>query len=511
MSVAKKKNEPIKIALLAVGGDGGGVLSGWIRMTAEDNGYWAQSTSIAGVAQRTGATVYYMELMNKEGLEKDGKIQTPVLAQMPAPFDIDIVMATEIMEAGRAMYRDFVSDKTTLIFSTNRNLAIKEKETPGDGILDGRSIVELAEKHAKKSLFGNLKLIAEQHKSVISASMFGALAASGALPFTKQQFLDTIAKTGIAVQASSNAFNGAYDYIKDFIAKPKPYEPALKKAEIPAMPSSSKNKTVAGFINYIKSEFPKPIHDVVFSGVLHLADWHNATWAQEYLDKLKPFVAKDQGEYTLSFNLAKYLATAMAYDDLIFVADQKTRTERFAEVYDQIEAKPDDIVHTLDFLHPSFPEFYGFLPKKMGLKVSKNKKMEAWFAKRMDKDRRIKSTSLFWYLNLYFLGGMKRWRMKTFRHYEEMDNVDGWLGRIDRMLSQNYALAVDLAKTYRLKKGYGDTYARGHGKFWLMNEFIMSNADNGKAQKFAAHLMEVALQNPKVEALRKSIEEIEAN
>ncbi len=54
---------PIGIAILAMGGEGGGVLADWIVGMAEANGYIAQSTSVPGVAQRTGATIYYVELL----------------------------------------------------------------------------------------------------------------------------------------------------------------------------------------------------------------------------------------------------------------------------------------------------------------------------------------------------------------------------------------------------------------------------------------------------------------
>ena len=47
----------IKLAILAVGGQGGGVLTSWIEALARANGHVAQATSVAGVAQRTGATV----------------------------------------------------------------------------------------------------------------------------------------------------------------------------------------------------------------------------------------------------------------------------------------------------------------------------------------------------------------------------------------------------------------------------------------------------------------------
>ena len=72
----------IKLAVLAVGGQGGGVLSGWIVSVAEANGYVAQSTSVAGVAQRTGATIYYVEMAPKEEGQPD-----PVFSLAPASGD----------------------------------------------------------------------------------------------------------------------------------------------------------------------------------------------------------------------------------------------------------------------------------------------------------------------------------------------------------------------------------------------------------------------------------------
>src|SRR6185437_11489513 len=91
----------IKLAALAVGGQGGGVLADWITDVAERNGYLAQSTSVAGVAQRTGATIYYVEMCRDTG-------RRPVFALSPAQGDVDILIAAELMEAGRAVMRGFV-------------------------------------------------------------------------------------------------------------------------------------------------------------------------------------------------------------------------------------------------------------------------------------------------------------------------------------------------------------------------------------------------------------------
>src|SRR3954469_189143 len=131
--------QPIKIAVLAMGGEGGGVLADWIVDLGETNGYIAQATSVPGVAQRTGATIYYVEMYPRAQAERDGS--RPVLALMPLPGDVDVVLASELMEAGRAIQRGLVTpDRTTLVASSHRVFAIAEKIVPGDGRSDENSL-----------------------------------------------------------------------------------------------------------------------------------------------------------------------------------------------------------------------------------------------------------------------------------------------------------------------------------------------------------------------------------
>ena len=76
----EKLNTILKLAILAVGGQGGGVLTNWIEALARSQGYACQATSVAGVAQRTGATIYYIEMCRDTGPGNpgadDGKIIT---------------------------------------------------------------------------------------------------------------------------------------------------------------------------------------------------------------------------------------------------------------------------------------------------------------------------------------------------------------------------------------------------------------------------------------------------
>src|SRR6478736_3826610 len=174
--------QPIKIAILAIGGEGGGVLSDWIVELAEQHGYLAQATSVPGVAQRTGATIYYVELFPRADAEAAGL--APVLALMPMPGDVDIVLASELMEAARAVQRGLVTpDRTTLIASTHRVWSITEKTALGDGRVSAAALVGHARAAAARLVSFDMAEAAEQAGSVISAGLFGALAGSGALPF----------------------------------------------------------------------------------------------------------------------------------------------------------------------------------------------------------------------------------------------------------------------------------------------------------------------------------------
>jgi indolepyruvate ferredoxin oxidoreductase beta subunit len=51
----------------AMGGEGGGVLADWIGRSGGARGWTAQTTSVPGVAQRTGATIYYVESSRVRG------------------------------------------------------------------------------------------------------------------------------------------------------------------------------------------------------------------------------------------------------------------------------------------------------------------------------------------------------------------------------------------------------------------------------------------------------------
>src|SRR6202163_4921403 len=258
----------INIAILAMGGEGGGVLADWIVDLAENTGYLAQTTSVPGVAQRTGSTVYYIEIFPAAFAERAGK--DPVFALMPVPGELDIVLASELMEAGRAIQRGMVTpDRTTLIASTHRVYSMTEKTALGDGQVDAQKLLDASRAAAKCFVGRDFALIAEETKSVISAALFGALAGAGALPFGRKQFEDSIQRSGVGVESSLAAFAAAFG------AATQSTEAATDRRNIEQPKMGALLRPLA---SQIESAFPSPSHAILFAGIQRLADYQDVAY-----------------------------------------------------------------------------------------------------------------------------------------------------------------------------------------------------------------------------------------
>ena len=134
--------------MLAMGGQGGGVLADWIVALAEMRGLGGAIDLRAGrrPAHRRD------DLLHRDAAAAKTAC-APVFSLMPTPGDVDVVMAAELMEAGRSVLRGLVTpDKTTLIASTHRAYAVAEKEKPGDGVGDPVVVVDAADVAARRTI-----------------------------------------------------------------------------------------------------------------------------------------------------------------------------------------------------------------------------------------------------------------------------------------------------------------------------------------------------------------------
>ena len=476
--------KPIKIAILAMGGEGGGVLADWIVDLGEHNGYIAQTTSVPGVAQRTGATIYYVELFPREIAERAGR--PPVLALMPTPGDVDLVLASELMEAGRAVQRGLVTpDRKTLVSSTHRVYSIAEKSAMGDGRVDSNELIAHATKAAKRYVRFDMAQEAEANGSVISAVLFGALAGTGVLPFSRAQFEATIERGGVGVKPSLRAFGAAFAKAE---AGDVPVEPPKRAPLLPP-----KDAEVAKVVNRIRAEQPAEIEAIVIEGVRRMIDYQDVAYAGLYLDRLAAVrSALPQEDIALLRETARHLALWMSYEDTIRVADLKIRGTRFERVRGEVRAADNQLLAINEFMHPRLEEICETLPPALGRWLAKPHFVHRLVRSLTKSGRVVTTSSLRGYLTLWAVARLRAIRRSTLRYALETERIEDWLRRVLEAARFNPALAFEVVQCQRLVKGYSDTHVRG-----LANYQTLMNA----ASRAGAHLAPATLRELREAAL----------
>ncbi len=461
--------KPITIAILAMGGEGGGVLADWLVALAEANGYWAQTTSVPGVAQRTGATIYYLELFKKDPQQ----VNPPVLALMPTPGEVDIVIASELMEAGRAVQRGLVTPaRTTFIASTHRVYSMTERTAMGDGRVDSAALIDTARQQAMRAILADFAVLAATEKSTITAVLLGALAGSKVLPFTRNQFETAITDAGIGVRASIAGFARGFAEVAKFA---EVAGPALSHSPTVTLPVAVPQALCAEL-----ARLPVALQAVASLGVARLADYQDQAYARHYLERLHT-MADWPGE--TANEAARYLALWMAYEDIVRVADLKCRATRFARVADEVRLEDQQLLEVNEYFHPRAAEIADVLPRTLG-RLFLEEGLLASFSKALlglnrAQGRIVRSNSVRGFLQLYLVASLRRFRPRSRRFTVEQLRIDAWLARVQAAQSHDSALAAQIVQCARLVKGYSDTHARGLANFQRIMARLDESAPTG--------------------------------
>src|SRR5260221_5137369 len=439
----KIPDRPITILIAALGGEGGGVMADWLIDAAAACGFPSQSTSIPGVAQRTGATTYYLEIFPVTKNKLDGK--DPVLSLTPSPGNVDIMVASELVEAGRAMQNGYVSpERTTLIASTHRIYATVEKMQMADGRFDSDKVVAAGGLLAKKAVMFDMRKLAQESGTVINAVLFGAMAGSGVLPLSREACEAAIRKAGRGAEASLRGFAAGFDIAAGSRRAPE-------KAAAPKRATS--------------------VDEILPLADQRLRDYQGDRYAELYAERVKPFLA---GDARVAASVARHLATWMAYEDIIRVADLKTRASRFERVRKEVGAKEGEPVVVIDYLKPGVEEFASLLPYGLG------KRVIAWAERRGKLDAynvgmHIRTSGIFGYALVRSLAWLKPWRPYSYRYREEQQLIERWLALVGEAARRDAALAFEVAECARLIKGYGETHRRGKANFLAIVDALVEN------------------------------------
>jgi indolepyruvate ferredoxin oxidoreductase beta subunit len=465
----------ITVLVAALGGEGGGVMADWLMHAATACGFPAQATSIPGVAQRTGATTYYLEIFPVPRDRLGGR--EPVMSLTPSPGNVDVMVASELLEAGRAMQNGFVSpERTTLVASTHRIYATVEKMQMADGRFPEERVRAAAQQLAKRAVLFDMRRVAEESGTVINAVLFGAMAGSGALPLPRAVCEAAIRLSGRGAQASLRGFAAGYDIAAGT-------QPAPAAAPRPLPPET---------------------RQILELGAARLRDYQGEAYARLYLERIATLGNADPA---LIGETGRQLALWMSYEDIVRVADLKTRRSRFARVRREAGAKAGEPVLVIDYLKPGVEEAASLLPPWLG------RRLVAWALKRGALDAynvglHVKTSSVAGYLLVRALAWLKPWRPHSLRYAEEQALIERWLAAVRAAAPQSIALAQEIVACAGLLKGYGETHRRGKGNFLAILDALVENPAESDLQARAAAIhraREAALADPEQKALEGAL------
>jgi indolepyruvate ferredoxin oxidoreductase beta subunit len=492
--MAEAESRPISILIAALGGEGGGVLTDWLVAAATEAGHPVQSTSIPGVAQRTGATTYYIEVHPAAGTAE------PVMTLTPGPGDIDVMVASELLEAGRAMENGYVSpERTTLIASTHRIYAVAEKAAMADGRFPAARVIEAAAALAERPILLDFASLARESGSVVNAVLLGAIAASGKLPFADSYLENAIRRSGIAVEASLKGFRLGRE--RALAAPPAmPAEPATTAPERPP----AGQELLAG----LRAKLPGVPMDLPEAGLAKAIEFQDRAYGQLYVERLARLVdapAAGGDAAALVLTVARCLANWMAYEDVVRVADLKTRPERLARVRAEVGAKADEPLHIVDYFKPGPEEFAALLPNVLARPLLRLARRGQGPADRWHVGLYLRSTSFPGFVLLRAMAGLRRWRRHCHRFGQEQAAIEAWLGLVIAAKARDLTLAREIAECQRLVRGYGETHRRGCSNFARIMEGVarpaLAAAPSPELAMRVAMARDAALADPDGKAL----------
>jgi indolepyruvate ferredoxin oxidoreductase beta subunit len=200
----------------------------------------------------------------------------------------------------------------------------------------------------------------------------------------------------------------------------------------------------------------------------------------------------------------------MSYEDVIRVADLKTRESRFQRVRREVGAQPGQLVKVVEFLKPGLDEFCSVLPGLLARPVL-HLAQRSGLENRLNIGLKIKTTSVGGFLLLKCMSSLRRWRRVSSRFAEEQAMIERWLAAIREAAAKDLDLALEIAECARLVKGYGETHRRGLGNFVaILDNLVETDATLGDRKAAIRAARDAALGDPDGKALRSLLAEIRA-
>jgi hypothetical protein len=194
---------------------------------------------------------------------------------------------------------------------------------------------------------------------------------------------------------------------------------------------------------------PEGAAPIVADGIARLMDYQGVSYANLYVERLLRFTGKQAVDAATFREIARLMASRMAYEDAIRIAQLKLAEYegsggrirsrdigrfRFDELVDALPVVVADPVLTV-------LERFGWSHRNVSIPFSTANpwgigrlKAEAW---------------------------LRRWRRFSIRYAQERLWVERWLHMIARSLAKQPQAVAEVVETATMVQGYGDRYRRG--------------------------------------------------
>lgn len=486
---------PITLLLCALGGEGGGVLTEWLVETARHAGYPAQATSIPGVAQRTGATTYYLEVFPVPRSQLGAR--RPVFSLNPVPGALDAIVSSELLETVRQIGNGMSApERTRVISSSSRSLTTLERMQMGDGRLDEAELARVVQSFSHEHHVFDMVALARECGTVVSAVMLGAIAGSGLLPFARADYEAIVgAGGGASAQASLRGFARAFDIVSGARAQSSLVQTLL---------ATDDHDTASARVwpdDPALAHVPLPAREMVALGHARLVDYQGPAYAALYLQRLTQVLEAERAAdpaashgHALTTEMARWLALWMAFDDIVRVADLKSRQSRWHRVRSEVRAKNDDLLQVWDHFKPGVPEFAALLPPALAARL------QAWDRRRTAAGKpawalplKVGTHSMRGMLALRALASLRWLRVRGSRYANEQVMIERWIEGVVQGARRHWALGHEIALCGRLIKGYGATNERGKENLLHVLDHLARGPDAAAAALAVAAAREAAL------------------
>jgi indolepyruvate ferredoxin oxidoreductase, beta subunit len=505
---ATMATRPISLLVCALGGEGGGVLSEWLVDVARAAGYPAQSTSIPGVAQRTGATTYYVEVFPLPLAQLGGR--QSVFSLNPVPGALDALVSSELLETTRQIGNGMSSpDRTLVISSSARTLTTQERMQLADGRADSAPWLQVVREFSREHHVFDMGALARDSGTVVSAVMLGAIAGSRLFPFAREDYERVVRASGGAAPASLRGFARAYEIVSQAKAQAafvgevvEGCHPGLEEPAPEAdpggprpVPGQHPGLRVKPAMTTHLTGLPEAVREIAALGHARMIEYQGRAYAELYLQRVNMVLAAErQGDpdarrgFAIARDTARWLALWMAFDDIVRVAALKSRAARWDRVRSEAKAGDADLLRVYDHFKPGAPEFAALLPSGLAQRVLR------WDRRRVARGKspwalplKVGAHSVAGLLALRGLAALKWLRVRGSRYQAEQQMIAKWLGGITAGARRDWQLGFEIAQCGRLIKGYGATNERGKENLLHVLDHLAQRPDaSAAAQAIAA-------------------------